>query len=156
MDVEKKKDLNRYRLSNIILLSLTASTWETLGETAFAFSGRMGKHVLDMMEKEQGLEIAGDDPAEVMREIGRLFVDEYGFCSNIDVEEEGDKYTVKVHNCINRGFTDQLVAEGVEKPFICPIMNACQAALRRMGYRMHESVTKWHDSNGSIITFESI
>jgi hypothetical protein len=45
---------------------------------------------------------------------------------------------------------------GVEKPFICPILNACQAALRRMGYKMREDVEKWADGKGSIITFKEI
>jgi hypothetical protein len=61
-----------------------------------------------------------------------------------------------VQNCINRRYTDRLVEAGVEKPFICPILNACQAALRRMDYKMHEDVQKWSEGNGSIIIFEGI
>jgi hypothetical protein len=92
-----------------------------------------------------------------MIEIGRIFVDEFGFCGDIDVEtNDADGYTVKVKQCVNRKFTDQLLAAGVEKPFICPIMNACQAALRRMGYKMHENVEKWAEERGSIITFKAI
>jgi hypothetical protein len=156
MATEDQKKENRLRLTNMALLSLASSTWDTLGESAFAFSGPMGDHVLEIMEKEMGLEIAGEDPENVMTEIGRIFVDEFGFCSDIDVDTDGDTYTVKVKQCINRAFTDKLVAAGVEKPFICPIMNACQAALRRMGYKMHEDVEKWSEGKGSIITFKGI
>jgi hypothetical protein len=157
MATEENKKENRLRLTNMALLSLAASTWDTLGDSAFAFSGPMGNHILGVMEKEMGLEIAGESPEEVMTEIARLFVDEFGFCSDIDVEASGDgHYQLKVKNCINRSFTDKLFEAGVEKPFICPIMNACQAALRRMGYKVHEDVQKWAEGSGSIITFKAI
>jgi hypothetical protein len=156
MATEDQKKENRLRLTNMALLSLASSTWDTLGESAFAFSGPMGNHVLEIMEKEMGLEIAGENPENVMTEISRIFVDEFGFCADIDVDTDGDTYTVKVKQCINRAFTDKLMAAGVEKPFICPIMNACQAALRRMGYKMHEDVEKWPEGKGSIITFKEV
>jgi hypothetical protein len=157
MATEEQKKENRLRLTNMALLSLASSTWDTLGDSSFAFSGPMGNQILKVMEKEMGLEIAGETPEEVMIEIGRIFVDEFGFCGDIDVEtNDADGYTVKVKQCVNRRFTDQLLAAGVEKPFICPIMNACQAALRRMGYKMHENVEKWAEEGGSIITFKNI
>ena len=136
------------------LLSLASSTWDTLGESAFAYSGPMGNMILDVMEKEMGLEIAGESPEDVMLEINRIFVDEFGFASNIDTEVKGDGvYEVRVRNCINRQFTDKLMEAGVEKPFVCPIMNACQAALR---FKAREQVEKWVEGNGSIITFKTI
>jgi hypothetical protein len=157
MATEDQKKENRLRLTNLALLSLASSTWDTLGESAFAFSGPMGNHVLDVMEKEMGLEITGEDPHDVMMEISRIFVDEFGFAGDIDVKADGDnQFQVKVRNCINRRFTDRLMDAGVEKPFVCPIMNACQAALRRMDFKAHETVEKWADGNGSIITFELI
>lgn len=157
MATDEQKKQNQLRLTNLALLSLASGTWDTLGESAFAFSGPMGNHILEVMEKEMGLEIAGEDPADVMMEISRIFVDEFGFASDIDVEVQGDdQYAVKVRNCVNRRFTDKLMDAGVEKPFICPIMNACNAALRRMGYKAHEDVEKWSEENGSIITFKAI
>jgi hypothetical protein len=157
MATEDQKKENRLRLTNLALLSLASSTWDTLGESAFAFSGPMGNHILEVMEKEMGLEIAGETPHDVMMEISRIFVDEFGFAGDIDVEADGDnQFQVKVRNCINRRFTDRLMDAGVEKPFVCPIMNACQAALRRMEFKAHETVEKWADGNGSIITFELI
>jgi hypothetical protein len=157
MATEEQKKENQLRLTNLALLSLAASTWDTLGESAFAFSGQMGNHILEVMEKEMGLEIAGEDPRDVMMEISRIFVDEFGFATDIDVEQQGDgQYQLKVHNCVNRRFTDKLMEAGVEKPFICPIMNACQAALRRMDFKAREDVEKWTDGKGSIITFKLI
>lgn len=157
MATEEKKKENRLRLTNLTLLSLAAGAWDTLGESVFALSGSMGEVILDVMEKEMGLEIAGENPQEVIMEIGRIFVDEFGFCSDIDVGGKGaDNLEIKVKNCINVPFTDKLVKAGVEKPFICPIKNACQAALRRMDFKMHGEVEKWVAGKGSIITFTGL
>ncbi len=157
MASEEQKKLNQLRLISLALASLAASVWETLGDSAFSFSGLMGDEVLKVMEKEMGLEIAGNSPKEVMMEISRIFVDEFGFASDIEVEGDDDtKITLKVHECANRKFTDKLLEAGVEKPFICPIMTSCQAGLRRMGYKMREDVEKWPQGKGSIITFERI
>lgn len=157
MATDEQKKENRLRLTNLALLSLSSSTWNMLGETSFSFSGPMGTQILNVMEKEMGLEIAGETPKDVMMEIARIFVDEFGFAGQIEViEHDADHFEVKVHECVNRSFTDKLVAAGVEKPFICPILNANQAALRRMGFKMKENVEKWVDGKGSIITFESI
>jgi hypothetical protein len=157
MATEEAKKVNQYRLMSMALTGLASGVWDTLGDSAFAFSGPMGRQILGVMEKEMGLEVAGETPEEVIAEIGRIFVDEFGFAGNITVHTPGpDHIEVRVHNCINRRYTDQLAAAGVEKPFICPILNASQAALRRMGYKMHEDVQKWTEGNGSIITFKGI
>lgn len=157
MALDEQKKENRLRLTNLALLSLASSTWNMLGDTAFAFSGPMGSQILNIMEKEMGLEIAGEDPKNVMMEIARIFVDEFGFAGEIEViqKDEGN-FEVRVRNCVNRAFTDKLTAAGVEKPFICPILNAMQASLRRMGFKMHENVEKWVDGKGSIITFKEV
>ena len=154
---EDQKKRNQYRLMSMALTGLASGVWNTLGESAFAFSGPMGNQILNIMEKEMGLEVAGENPEDVMTEIGRIFVDEFGFAADITVKELGeDHFQLYVHNCINRKYTDQLFEAGVERPFICPILNACQASLRRMGFKMHENVEKWVEGNGSIITFKGI
>ena len=157
MATEDAKKRNQYRLMSMALTGLSTGVWNTLGESAFAFSGLMGRQILTVMEDEMGLEVAGESPHDVVDEIGRLFVDEFGFAAEITVSSKSeDHMELKVRNCINRKYTDELMAAGVAKPFICPILNASQAALRRMGYRMHENVDKWVEGNGSIITFEGI
>ena len=157
MATEQQKQQHQLRLTNMALVGITAGVWQTLGDSAFALSGPMGNQILDMMEKEMGLEVAGESPEAVVSEIARIFVDEFGFASDIQIEAQGeDMLRLKVCKCVNRTFTDKLVAAGVEKPFICPILNACQAALRRMGYKMHEDVVKWVEGEGSIITFNAI
>lgn len=157
MATEEAKKRNQYRLMSMALTGLSTGVWNTLGESSFAFSGLMGRQILSVMEDEMGLEVAGESPEDVVDEIGRLFVDEFGFAADITVSSNGeDHMELKVRNCINRKYTDELLEAGVAKPFICPILNASQAALRRMGYKMHEDVEKWVEGNGSIITFQGI
>lgn len=157
MATEEQKRQNQVRLSNLALLSLAAGVWDILGKGVNAFSGSMGDAILEVMEKEMGLEIAGEDPETVMHEISRIFVDEYGFASDIEVViQDQEHFQLRVRNCVNRSFTDKLMQAGVEKPFICPIMNSCRSALKRMGYKMHEDIEQWKEGKGSIISFTQV
>lgn len=157
MATEEKKKENRARLANLALLSVAAGAWDVLGKGVNALGGPMGDSVLKVMEKEMGLEVGGEDPEAVLMEVGRIFIDEFGFATDIEVKALDDEhFQLKVKNCVNRQFTDKLMEAGVEKPFICPIMNASRSALKRMGYRVHEDVEKWEEGKGSIITFSKV
>jgi hypothetical protein len=158
MATEENKKENRLRLTNLALLSLAAGAWDVLGKKGVnSFSGFMGDEILKVMEQEMGLEIAGEDPEAVLMEVSRIFVDEYGFASDIEVEKvDEEHYRLKVRNCVNRSFTDKLAAAGVEHPYICPVMNASRSALKRMGYKVHEDITKWTEGKGSIIEFSQV
>lgn len=157
MATEQKKQENRAELANMALLSVAAGAWDLLGNGVNAFRGPMGNEILKVMEKEMGLEIAGEDPEAVLMEISRIFVDEYGIASEIEINIHDEKhFEMKVHNCSNRAFTDKLFEAGVEKPFICPIMNASRAALGRMGYKVRDDIEQWKEGKGSIIQFEAI
>jgi len=154
MATEEKKKANQLRLANLALYGVTAGLWNLLGDTSMAVGASIGEEVLQVMEKEMGLEIAGETPETVLKEIARLFADEFGFAGPIEVLTEGDTITMKVYNCLNRGLTDRLVKAGVEIPFICPVMNAGLVAMRRLGIRAQPNVVKWVEGNGSIITFK--
>lgn len=158
MATEESKKANRLRLTNLALLSVTKGAWDILGKKGVnSFSGIMGNQILQVMEQEMGLEIAGEDPETVLMEISRIFIDEYGFASDIDIEKIGENdFRLKVHNCVNRSFTDKLTEAGVEYPYICPIMNASRSALKRMGYKVHENIEQWKEGKGSIIEFSQV
>lgn len=157
MATDEQKRQSQVRLSNLALLSLASGVWDILGKGVNAFSGSMGDAILDVIEKEMGIEVAGEDPEAVMREVSRIFVDEYGFASDIEVVvQDQENFQLRVRNCVNRSFTDQLMQAGVEKPFICPIMNSCRSALRRIGYKMHEDIEQWKEGKGSIISFRQV
>lgn len=156
MATEDEKKRNMLRLLNMTILGVTKGVWDFVGESSFALSKNIGDEIIRMMEKEMGLEIAGETPMDVVNEISRLFVDEFGFARNIEVDEADGIITLNVQHCINRKLTDQLAEAGVEKPFICPVMNAVVAAFRRQNIRARQDVVKNPEGNGSIITFELI
>lgn len=154
MATEEQKKQNLLRLTNLTLLGVSAGIWDYFEESSFALSPKIGEEILKVLEKEMGLEIAGEKPIDILNEIARLFVDEFGFASDIEVSEEDGRFIAKVKNCVNRKLTDKLAAAGVTKPFICPIMNAAFAAFKRLNLKTRESVEKWEEGKGSIITFE--
>jgi hypothetical protein len=156
MATEENKKANALRLSNLTLFGLTAGVWDYLGESSFAISDGIGSHVLELMEKEMGLEIAGESMENVLEEMQRLFVDEFGIAEKITHEVDGKVIKMYVQKCANRELADMLVAAGVGKPFICPIMNATQAVLKRIGHKARVDVERWVEGSGSIITLTLI
>ncbi len=154
MATEEQKKVNQLRLANMTIYGLAAGLWDFLGETSYALTPKMGTAILGVMEKEMGLEIAGEKPEDVLNEIARIFVDEFGFAGDIEVVKEDDVVLMKVHKCLARNLTDQLMEAGVESPFTCPIMNASQAAMKRLNMKARSHVDKWAEEKGSIITFE--
>ncbi len=154
---EQQQTENRSRLNSIMLLALAASVWDTLGRTGFAFSAPIGNHALWLMEREMGLEIIGDSPRDILMDICRVFINEFGFASEIEVTSENEgHFQIKVRDYTNLYFLDLLIKTGVKDPFVDPIMNACQAMLRQMGYKMHQRIEKWEEGNGVIITYTEV
>ncbi|MBD3289908.1 hypothetical protein GF337_13965 [candidate division KSB1 bacterium] len=156
MATDTEKTANKLRLTQLALTGLTKGVWEFVGETAFALTPVIGEDILKILEKEMGLEIHGENPEDVINEISRLFVDEFGCAESIDVNVEGDNIIkLQVNSCIDRTETGKLKEAGVTKPFTCPIMNACQAALKRMDQKVHEDIEVCSDGN-CLITFEKV
>jgi len=158
MATDEKKKENMLRLTQLVLTALGSSVWDTLGDSSFALSSSIGDHILQMFEKEMGLEIAGESPEAVIQEIQRIFVDEFGFAREITSTtlDGGNKIELKVANCVNFAFSQKLLAAGVQKPYTCPIMNATVAALRRMGYKVRNDIQPWSEQSGSIITLTKV
>jgi hypothetical protein len=156
MATEAKKAENTLRLAGMTLVSMSVGIWDFVGEAALVLAPQMGEETLKMMEKEMGLEVSGEKPEDMLAEIGRLFVDEFGFASEITVESADNTITVKAKDYGLVPLLEQMEAAGVERPFICAIMNAGLAALRRLGLKAHVDIEKWKAGNGTITTFELI
>jgi len=156
MATEEEKKRNMLRLCRLTLYGLTAGIWDLLGEGSLGLSRLIGDEILPVLEKEMGLEIAGESIEDITIEVGRLAVDEFGFASDVEVTSDGDKVTMKIRNCANRKLTDDLLAFGITHPFICPFVCVTDAVFDRLGVKAVTSVAKWEEGNGSIITFELI
>lgn len=153
MATEEQKKENLIRVKNLMIAGMAEAMWELFGESCYATMTQVGQDMLSIMEKEMGLEIAGENPKDVLTEIGRLFVDEMGYVDSFSVDQEGNKLHLHVDNCRGWAMTQQILKTGVEEPFTCPIMNVGQAALGRMGIQAHRKITPRPDVKGSTITF---
>lgn len=155
MATEEQKKINKLRLTQIVLTGLASGIWDILGEGAMGLTHQIGAGILPVMEKEMGLEIVGETPADVLQEIGRLMVDEFGFAQNVEVIDNGDTLDMKISKCINAGLTGEMKKAGVGKPsFICPYMALSDAALDKMGTKAISQMQK--NEKTEVITFELI
>jgi hypothetical protein len=155
MATDEAKKANAQRMMLLTMKVLISEVWDTLGDSSIALSHGMGDAILGMMEKEQGLEIAAEDPMAVGKEIERILVDEYGLAREIIIDPKSQTDTdLKVSGCNNTYFCDQLTASGVKTPFICPAMLATSAALRKLGYSGHVSIERWQEGKGCIVHFK--
>ncbi len=130
MATEEEKKRNLARINAMIIYGLEKGLWELLGESALALSTTVGEGMLDAMEKTMGLEIAGEDPQDILTEIGRIFVDEIGIALKFDITREGDTVSLAVQNCVLLRTEADLVESGIQ-PFMCPYLNIAAAAMRK-------------------------
>ncbi len=158
MATEEAKKQNTLRMAGMLMQVLAAEVWDTLGETSIALSRGMGDALLEMFEKEQGLEIAGENPEDVAREVDRIFCDELGFGKDItfEVNYEKKQAIVLVKGCINAQNTEKIIAAGARYNFTCPIMLVYSALMRRSGEKGRVAIERWPEGNGCKIIFSSL
>jgi hypothetical protein len=156
MATEEQKKKNMMRLMTLMISGMAKAIYDLFGDTAFATMTEVGKTTLAIMEQEMGLEVDGENPKDVLTEIGRIFADEMGFIESFSTTEEGNVLTLTVNHCQGWDLTQSILKTGVEIPFTCPIMNVCQAALSRMGKPVQKAISPIPETRGSNITFTLI
>ena len=135
MATEDEKKRNLARLNAMIIYGLEKGLWDLFGESALATTNVVGRGMLELLEKNMGLEIVGEDPQDMLTEIGRLFVDEFGIATDFDVTYTDDQIDFSVQNCVLMKVEEDLIKAGI-KPFVCPYLNIASAAMRqRLGER---------------------
>ena len=135
MATEEEKKRNLARINAMIIYGLEKGLWDLFGESALATTNTVGQGMLEILEKTMGLEIADEDPQDILTEIGRLFVDEFGIALNFDIEKTEDEVDFKVERCVLMNVEKDLIEAGI-KPFVCPYLNLAAAALRqRLGQK---------------------
>ena len=140
----------------MMLSGMAKTLYDLFGETAYATMGEVGKDILALMEKEMGLELAGESPTNVIMEVGRIFADEIGYVESFRVEEGDNTLSLIVDRCQGWNLSQKILKEGIDTPFTCPIMNVGQAALARIGKPASRTITPVPDKRGSIITFRFV
>ncbi len=136
MATEEEKKRNLARINAMIVYGLEKGLWNLLGESALAVSRTVGRGMLEIMEKTMGLEIGGEEPQDILTEIGRLFVDEIGIATRFDIAAEGETVRFAVENCVLLRTEEDLIKDGI-KPFMCPYLNIAAAAMQqRLGIKV--------------------
>ncbi len=155
MATDAKKAENRLKMYQMIVMGMALGVWDLIGDTAKAIAPKIGEQLLVIVEKEAGLEIAGETPEHVLAEIGRVYVDEIGGASAADLEIDGNVLSLKLRNAAGNELLLPLDAAGVEI-FFEPVMCVGLAALARMGKRARVSIEMWEEGNGRIIHYELV
>ena len=137
MATEEQKKKQLVRVFSLMIVGLAKGIYDTLGDSAYALMKSVGENLLDVMQKEMGLEIEGEDPADMLNELLRIWVDEIGFIEEAKVEETENGWVVTGSGCKGWNLTQKLLASGIKEPFTCPIMNSMNAGLGKMGVKTH-------------------
>ncbi|MBN2091066.1 hypothetical protein JW964_15745 [candidate division KSB1 bacterium] len=153
MDNDKSKML---QLLQLTLFSVTKGIWDFVGESSLALSLKIGDELLKIFEYERHLQLADQTPSMIISSIVQIFQEEFHFAENIEVSQNKNIFAIHVHNCHNNTLTHRLSVAGVEKPFVCPLMNVLLAAFKKLHITARHDIKRDNKQNHSIITLEII
>lgn len=151
---EKKKQL--VRVLSLIIEGLATGIYELLEDSAYALMRTVGKNILEIMQKEMGLEIEGEDPGDVLNELLRIWVDEIGMFEDAKVEEVENGWVVVGNNCKGWNLSQRIVKAGAKEPFTCPVMNSMHAALDNIGIKTHMKIEPQKATKGTKFTLTKV
>jgi hypothetical protein len=137
MATEEQKKARQIRLFNDLIFGFAKGLYELFGDAALATVDTIGEDILQEMEHELGLEIQGENPEDILTEIERLLVDEYGLMKSARLTIADGKIDMTCEGCLLWKATRDLHAEDIP-PFICvPMMMASAALHKRQGVKAH-------------------
>ena len=135
MATMQEKKLRQLKLFNDIIYGFARGLYDLFGESAVATVDSIGEEILTDMEHELGLEIAGEDPKDILMEIERLLVDEYGLCKSADLVIDDKHIDLKCEGCLLWQATQHLKEDDIP-PYTCvPMMMASAALHKRLGVK---------------------
>lgn len=140
-------------LMTLMIAGTAKALHDMFGESAVVVMSEAGKAALELLEQETGHNIEGQEPEQVLTEIGRIFTDRLGVVGSFAVSRKDRRLTVTIDHCHGWGLKQAVMKTGIDTPFICPIMNICQAALTRIGCPARKSIVPVPKTRGSTITF---
>jgi len=152
MATEEEKKRQLVRVFSLIIAGLATGIYDMLEESAYALMRTVGKNILEIMQKEMGLEIEGEDPNEVLNELLRIWVDEIGLYDDAKVEAVKDGWVIVGSNCKGWNLTQKILKAGAKEPFTCPVMNTMHAALEKIGIKTHMKIEPQPATKGTRFT----
>lgn len=152
MATEEQKKRQLVKIFSMMIQGLASGIYDLFEDSAYALMKTVGKDILDIMQKEMGLEIEGEDPGEVLNELLRIWVDEIGFFDDAKVVEIENGWQIIGNRCKGWNLTQKILKSGVKEPFTCPIMNSMNAALDKIGVKTHMKIEPVYETKGTKFT----
>jgi hypothetical protein len=131
----EQKKLRQLRLFNDIIFGFSKGLYDLFGDSALAAVDTLGEDILEEMEHELGLEIQGENPQDILTEIERLLVDEYGLVKSarLEIHPETHEIDMICEGCLLWKATKDLTEAGVPPITCAPMMMASAALHKRLG-----------------------
>jgi hypothetical protein len=154
MVTEQQKLDNRARLWGMTVTGMTLGIWGMVEESSTSLSPQIGMQILEMVEKDLGKKIASEKPEEAIRQLGSLFIDEFGYAADVKVEGAEKQIRVSFSKAISAPEFAMLKQRGVEKIFSHPFMSAGIAVLARLGQKARWNVEIDPAGGNETVTFD--
>ena len=154
MATDQDKYANRARLWGMVVVAMTTGIWDMVEESSVTLSPLIGASLLSLLEKNAGLEIAGEKPEHMLVELGRILVDEFGYATEAKVEGSDKSYKLILINAVGLPEYKALEAKGITKAFSNPVYCTGIAALARLGYKCRAKVDINLETKTQVTTFE--
>jgi len=137
MATEEQKKARLLKLFNDIVFGFGKGLYDLFGDSAMAAVDTIGEDIIEDMEHEMGLEIHGENPQDILTELERVLVDEYGLAKNITMKISEHEVDLYCEGCELWHATKDILASGAP-PFHCVPMMIAEAALhKRLGKKAH-------------------
>ncbi len=137
MATDEQKKARELRLYNDILAGFAKGLYDLFEDAALAIMKEIGAKVLAQMEDELALEIQGESPQDILDEIARLLVDEYGLMTEINITFDDESHHLGIHcqDCSFWQLCSSLKSDNIE-PYVCvPMMMSTSSLHQRLGQR---------------------
>jgi hypothetical protein len=132
MATEEQKKERMVRLFNMIIAGMAKGLYDLFGDAALSVITPIGEELLEEMEQELGLEIHGENPQDLLTEIERLLMDEYGLFKEgtFEIHPDTHEIDILITESVLWHATSELHEAGIP-PLACVEMLITGAALRK-------------------------
>jgi hypothetical protein len=154
MVTEQQKLDNRARLWGMTVTGMTLGIWAMVEESSTSLAPQIGMQILELVETKLGKKIDSQKPEDAIRQLGRVFVDEFGYAADVKVESTGPQIRASFSKAISAPEFSLLAQRGVKKIFSHPFMSAGIAAISRLGQKARWTVEIDPAGGNETITFD--
>jgi hypothetical protein len=154
MVTEEKKLENRAQLWGMTVTGMTLGIWGMVEESATSLAPQIGSQILEMMETKLGKKIDSTKPEEALQQLGRLFVEEFGYAADAKMDVAEKRIRVSFSKTISAPEFAMLEQRGVKRIFSHPFMSAGVAVLSRIGQKARWTVEIDTSGGNETITFD--